>query len=73
MVEQIYGHAKYQADGVVPLLIIGMAQDIMENHERVKFYGYGSFYGAGITMRRFKRKFGFLPKRVTWRLGDNNA
>ena len=68
MVEQMYGHAAYQADAVVPMLIIGMAQHLFEHYPSVKYYAYGTFFGAGVTLRRFKRKFGFLPHRVVWRL-----
>jgi hypothetical protein len=68
MIEQLYGHADFQADGVVPFLILGMAGYIPEHYPAVRFYAYGSFFGAGITLRRFKRKFCFLPHRVTWQL-----
>ena len=66
MIEHIYGHAESQSDGVVPMLIVGMANALLEEHERVRYYGYGSFYGAGATLRRFKKKFKFLPYRVRW-------
>lgn len=69
MIEQIYGHADYQDDGVVPMLIVGIAGEMMKNCPKVKYYGYGSYYGAGETMRRFKRKFKFLPHKVEWKLG----
>ena len=66
MIEQIYGHAAHHSDGVVPMLIISMAKHILERYPNVKYYGYGTFYGAGTTLRRFKRKFLFLPHRVEW-------
>ena len=66
LVEQIYGHADYLADGVVPMLLIGMAADIYSRFPQVKYYGYGTYFGAGKTMRRFKKKFLFLPHRVEW-------
>jgi hypothetical protein len=69
MIEHIYGHAAYQADGVVPMLIIGMAEYIKKHYPSVRYYGYGSYFGAGETMRRFKRKFCFTPNRVKWVLG----
>ncbi|MEI6702261.1 MAG: hypothetical protein WCL71_01835 [Deltaproteobacteria bacterium] len=69
MVEHIYGHAGYQADGVVPMLIIGMVKYIKTYYPDVKYYGYGSYFGASETMRRFKRKFCFTPHRVNWILG----
>jgi len=66
LIEHILGHAAHQADGVVPMLIVGMAKYVMQNHPRVKYYAYGTYFGAGTTLRRFKRKFLFLPHKVTW-------
>lgn len=69
MIEQLFGHAGYQADGVVPMLLIGMAEYLLEHYPHVKYYINERYYGAGETMRRFKRKFGFMPHKVTWILG----
>ena len=69
MIEHIYGHAAFQRDGIVPMLIVGMAGAILERHQHVKYYGYGSYFGSGTTMRRFKRKFGFVPHKVKWGSG----
>jgi len=69
MIEQIYGHAAHQAEGVVPMLIIEMAGYIPANYPKVRYYAYGTYFGAGATMRRFKTKFGFCPHRVNWILG----
>ena len=66
MIEQIFGHAAHQADGVVPMLIIGMAGYMLENHPRVRYYGYEMYFGSSPTMRRFKKKFKFLPHTVRW-------
>lgn len=65
-IETIYGHADHQADGIVPMLIIDMARAVIEQYPEVKYYSYGSYFGAGETMQRFKRKFGFMPCRVHW-------
>ena len=70
IIEHIYGHAGVQSDGVVPKMIVDTAGYLMEHHRCVKYYGYGSYFGASETLRRFKRKFKFLPKRVVWRLGE---
>lgn len=69
MVEHILGHAKFLAHGVVPMLIVEMIENIVRQHPQVKFYAYGTYFGAGSTMRRFKRKFGFAPHRVSWERG----
>jgi len=69
MIEHIFGHAAHQSDGVVPMLLIGMAEHFRVNHPAVKFYGYGSYFGSSETLRRFKRKFCFTPHRVKWVLG----
>jgi hypothetical protein len=66
LLEHIYGHAERQSDGVVPLLITGIAEELMARHPAVRYYCYGTYFGAGTTMRRFKRKFLFQPHRVEW-------
>jgi len=68
-IEQIYGHAAYQQDGVVPMLVVGMVGYMMEHYPSVRFFTYDTFFGASETLRRFKRKFGFVPHKVTWKLG----
>jgi len=73
MIEHILGHAQHQADGVVPLLIAGIAGVLIAEYGDVKYFGYGTWFGAGTTLRRFKRKFGFRPYRVRWELGEGKA
>ncbi|MDB5349308.1 MAG: hypothetical protein JWN86_555 [Planctomycetota bacterium] len=68
-IQSIYGHADFQPDGVVPLLIASIAGSMAEDHPAVKYYSYGTYFGATKTMQRFKRKFSFQPHRVTWKLG----
>jgi hypothetical protein len=68
MIEQLLGHADYLADGVVPLLLVETAKAVCSEYPNVRFYMYGTFFGAGPSMKRFKRKFGFHPCRVTWKL-----
>jgi hypothetical protein len=69
MLEQIYGHAAFQPDGVVPLLITEITRYLIEERPDVKYFCYGTYFGASTTMRRFKRKFLFEPHRVSWKLG----
>jgi len=69
MLEVLLGHAEYLQDAVVPLLIMEIVRDLKKNHSAVTHYTYGMYFGAGESMRRFKRKFGFRPHRVIWRLG----
>ena len=69
MIEHIYGHAAHHADGVVPALLVGIAEHLAVQYPSVRYYGYGSYFGASETMRRFKRKFLFMPYRVKWILG----
>jgi hypothetical protein len=68
IIQHILGHADHLTVGVVPLLIIGIAQHLYEQFPSVRYYAYGTYFGAGETMRRFKRKFGFQPHRVDWML-----
>ncbi len=69
LIEHIYGHADYQALGVTPMLVIGIAEAIIRAHPAVRYFGYGTFFGAAREMQRFKRKLGFYPHRVRWNLG----
>ncbi len=66
-IEHIYGHAGFQSDGVVPMLIIGIVREMIE-HNIVNVVTYDTFLGASETLRRFKRKFGFKPYNVKWKL-----
>ncbi len=66
MLEHILGHVDHHSSGVVPLLVTQIARECIESRARVKYYSYGTYYGGGTTMRRFKRKFGFRPHRVQW-------
>jgi hypothetical protein len=67
--EHILGHADHLAVGAVPQLIIGIAQHLYRHHPQVRYYTYGMYFGGGEGLRRFKRKFDFLPHRVDWVLG----
>ncbi len=66
LIEHIYGHAAVQADGVVPMLLVSMADYARTHYPCVRYYAYGSYFGAGANMRRFKRKFNFEPRHVLW-------
>jgi hypothetical protein len=70
MIETIYGHAEMQSEGIVPMLIISMADHVIRAFPSVKYYAYGTYFGARESMQRFKRKFLFLPHRVTWKPGE---
>ncbi|MBO0698346.1 MAG: hypothetical protein J2P46_08135 [Zavarzinella sp.] len=65
-VEQVLGHADHLALGAVPLLLVGIAKHLYEHHRQVRYYAYGTYFGASESLRRFKRKFDFHPHRVTW-------
>ena len=69
-IQTIYGHARHQPDGIIPLLIVSIGNTLIRSYGNVKYYSFGTYFGSGETMRRFKRKFGFYPHRVTWELGD---
>lgn len=64
----IFGHAAVKSDGVVPLLISEIVRYTYETYPTVRYFTYDKYFGAGASLRRFKKKFGFLPHRVTWTL-----
>lgn len=68
MITIIFGHAGHLKDGIVPLLIDGMAADAYARFPNARYYIYDMFYGGSETFRRFKRKFGFTPHVARWRL-----
>lgn len=70
MMAHVYGHDAYLSDGVVPMLVIDMARELIERYPAVKYYAYGSWFGATTNLKRFKKKFRFEPHRVTWKLGE---
>jgi hypothetical protein len=69
-ITDLFGHAEHLEYGVVPLLFIENARQIFDSHPNVRYYAYGTYFGAAETLRRFKRKFHFFPHRVTWSLGN---
>jgi hypothetical protein len=70
LVEQILGHADHLSVGAVPLLLIGIAEHLYRAHPQVRYYVYGTYFGGGESLRRFKRKFLFRPHRVDWVLSE---
>ncbi|MGY3038770.1 hypothetical protein ACVWWQ_000357 [Rhodanobacter sp. TND4EL1] len=68
-IQTIFGHVEHQDDGIVPMLIISLAECVIRDYPHVRYYAYGSYYGATPSMQRFKRKFGFMPHLVRWELG----
>ncbi|WP_100656471.1 hypothetical protein [Alteromonas flava] len=64
MVQHIYGHNDYLSFGVVPYLLVSIAETCQDHYPEVRYFNYGTFYGAQATMKRFKKKFQFLPHRV---------
>ena len=68
MLEHIFGHAAHLTEGVVPMMLIGIAEHIYKSYPNVRYYAYSTYFGALPNMRRFKKKFCFYPHRVDWRL-----
>ncbi len=66
--QHILGHAGFQSDGIVPMMLIGIAEHLYTDHPAVRYFMYGTYFGAAPAMRRFKKKFRFYPHRVHWRL-----
>lgn len=66
--QHILGHADFQSDGIVPMMLIGIAEQVYKRYPAVRYFVYGTYFGAAPAMRRFKKKFRFYPHRVIWRL-----
>jgi hypothetical protein len=67
-ITDIYGHAAYQADGIVPLMLVEIVRYARTQYPQTRYCMYDKYFGAGETLRRFKKKFLFLPYKVQWRL-----
>lgn len=67
-ITDIYGHHKYQPDGIVPFMIVEIVRYARAQFPNVRYCMYDKYFGAGDSMRRFKRKFQFLPYKVKWEL-----
>ena len=52
----------------MPLLISEIVRFTYDRYPTVRYFIYDKYFGAGETLRRFKKKFGFLPHRVSWSL-----
>lgn len=68
LLSTVFGHDAYKSDGLVPLLISGIAEYKYAHYPNVKYYVYDKYYGASPSLRRFKKKFGFDPHVVNWKL-----
>jgi hypothetical protein len=68
-IETIYGHGLYVGHGIMAMLIIDLVRYLSTNYPNVKYLAYGTYFGALPKMKRFKRKFGFMPYNVKWVLG----
>lgn len=67
-VNDIFGHHAHQSDGIVPLLLTEAVSYALAHHPQAKYCVYDKYFGASTTLRRFKKKFGFLPHKVEWSL-----
>ena len=63
-----FGHDKYKSDGLVPYLFSGIAEYRYKHYPQTVYYVYDTYYGASENLKRFKRKLGFKPYRVIWKL-----
>jgi RimJ/RimL family protein N-acetyltransferase len=46
--------------------LVKIAEDLYASYPSVKYYAYGTYFGARAPMRKFKRKFQFFPYHVHW-------
>lgn len=67
-ITDIYGHHEFLADGIVPLMLYEIVKYARARHPDARYCVYDKYFGASTTLRRFKKKFCFLPHKVEWRL-----
>lgn len=68
LLSTFFGHDDYKSDGIVPLLISEIAKYTYEHYPLAKYYVYDAYFGGSASLRRFKKKFGFTPYKVSWLL-----
>jgi hypothetical protein len=68
LITDIYGHHAHQPNGVVPLLLTEAVAYARRHHPQARFCSYDKYFGASASLRRFKKKFAFLPYKVVWTL-----
>jgi len=68
IISRLLGHRDHLQDGVMYLLVTRTIHEMINNQKQVSFVMYDTYFGASGGLKLFKKRLGFVPCRVKWRL-----
>jgi len=68
LISTLLGHKKYLNDGIMYLMLVEFTKLMFEEYQKdgYRYIMYDTFFGASDGLKKFKKKLGFKPYRVTW-------
>lgn len=68
ILNRLLGHAKHLDAGIMYLMVTSCISDCIDNSKDIKFIMYDTFLGATEGLKMFKKRCGFAPYNVNWKL-----
>lgn len=68
LVNRILGHADHLKHGIMYLLFVKAVEEVFRTAPQAKYMMYDTFPGASEGLRLFKKRLGFRPYSVKWRI-----
>jgi len=68
LLNRVMGHANHLDFGVVYLLMTSAVQHCIKYYSEVKYAMYDTFFGASDGLKLFKKRCGFKPYKVVWKI-----
>lgn len=67
-INRLLGHIDFLKDGIMYLLLVKTISSIIENKRLARYVLYDTFLGSTDGLTLYKKRIGFSPYRVKWRL-----
>jgi hypothetical protein len=64
----VLGHSRFLEDGIMYLLFAEAVRVLMEEASSIRYFMYDMYFGASDGLRLFKKRLGFQPFYVRWRM-----
>jgi hypothetical protein len=64
----VLGHSRFLDDGIMYLLFAEAVRVLMEKTSSIRYFMYDMYFGASDGLRLFKKRLGFQPFYVRWRM-----
>ena len=68
IINRLLGHGGFLKDGIMYLLITSSISNLIDSNINIKFVMYDTIFGASDGLRLFKKRLGFKPYLVKWRI-----